>query len=116
MQAPVSSTDTRFSQAIATLQQNLSRRFHVPELARSAGLSPRYFYYRFKEEVGLTFVPFYRNLRMARARVLLAETDQSIKVIALDLGYTRVEVFDREFRQYHSFTPTQYRAHGRKSQ
>ncbi|MBI4459489.1 MAG: helix-turn-helix transcriptional regulator, partial [Acidobacteria bacterium] len=67
-------------------------------------------------EVGMTFVEFYRNLRMTHARELLAGTNQSIKAIALDLGYRRVEVFDREFRQYHSCTPTAYRSRCQKRQ
>ncbi|MBI3894371.1 MAG: helix-turn-helix transcriptional regulator [Acidobacteria bacterium] len=108
--------DTRLFQAIATLQQNLSKRFHAPELARAAGLSIRYFHHGFKQEVGMTFVEFYRKLRMARAREILAGTSQSVKAIALDLGYRRVEVFDREFRQYHSCTPTEYRSRCQKNQ
>ena len=116
LQAPASGTDTRISRAIDMLQEKLAKRFHVAELARTAGLSIRYFRQGFKKEAGLTFVEFYRNLRMGRARELLAKTSQSIKAIAIDLGYTRAEVFDREFKQYHSCTPTEYRTrHCRKS-
>lgn len=101
--------NSRFLQAIAKLQQDLSKRFHVADLARESGLSIRSFHDFFKQEMGATFVEFYHNLRMARAREFLAETEQSIKVIALDLGYMRLEVFDHEFKQAHGCTPTEYR-------
>jgi AraC-like DNA-binding protein len=79
-------------------------------------LSVRSFQQAFKQETGMTFVEFCRNFRMARARELLTRTDQAIKAVAFDLGYTRVEVFDHEFKQVHSCTPTEYRALCRKSQ
>ena len=108
-QPSASSTSWRFSATISQLHENLSRRFHISELAQETGISVRHFHQLCRQELGTNFVKYYRDLRMERASELLIGSEQSIKTIALDLGYGRIEVFCREFRKVFLCTPTEYR-------
>ncbi len=45
--------------------------------------------------------------RMAEARALLRETNQSVDQIAQTLGYLNAVHFFRQFRQHHETTPKQ---------
>lgn len=52
---------------------------------------------------------FLLDLRMERARELLAGTDQPIKAIATAAGYADVVAFHRAFQSFHEKTPAGYR-------
>ncbi|QPK43583.1 helix-turn-helix transcriptional regulator [Streptomyces gardneri] len=47
---------------------------------------------------------------MERARLLLAETDLAITVIAMDLGYSSSQHFATAFRRETDTTPSRYRS------
>jgi AraC-like DNA-binding protein len=64
----------------------------------------------FRAAYGLTPLQYVNELRMARAKALLADTAHPIKQIAHELGFTDVGYFDRLFRKVTGLSPTQYRA------
>ena len=49
------------------------------------------------------------RLRIERARLLLAETDMPITMIAADLGYSSSQHFATSFRRDTGTTPSRYR-------
>jgi transcriptional regulator GlxA family with amidase domain len=109
-------SDARLIRVVARLEDDVSRRIHLPDLAREVGLSERRLEMIFKRELGMTFVAFYRELRMRYARVSLSKLDVPIKVIALQLGYSSIEAMDREFRRVEGCTPSEFRSGFAKSQ
>lgn len=80
--------------------KHLSDRFH---------LSGKYASYLFKEEFNMKFVDFIVQLRMERAEELLAETEQSVQNIALQVGYANSITFGRVFKRIVGVTPGDYR-------
>ncbi|CAM4083461.1 AraC family transcriptional regulator [Paenibacillus alkaliterrae] len=80
--------------------KHLSDRFHV---------SGKYVSYLFKEEFNMKFVDFIVQLRMERAEELLAETEDSVQNIALQVGYANSITFGRVFKRIVGVTPGDYR-------
>ncbi|TFE23459.1 helix-turn-helix domain-containing protein [Cohnella luojiensis] len=80
--------------------KHLSDRFHI---------SGKYVSYLFKEEFNMKFVDFIVKLRMERAEELLAETEESVQNIALQVGYANSITFGRVFKRIVGVTPGDYR-------
>lgn len=80
--------------------KHLSDRFHI---------TGKYASYLFKEEFNMKFVDFIVQLRMERAEVLLAETEESVQNIALLVGYANSITFGRVFKRITGVTPGEYR-------
>lgn len=80
--------------------KHLSDRFHI---------SGKYASYLFKEEFNMKFVDFIVQLRMERAEELLAETEESVQQIALQVGYANSITFGRVFKRIAGVTPGDYR-------
>jgi two-component system response regulator YesN len=80
--------------------KHLSDRFHI---------SGKYASYLFKEEFNMKFVDFIVQLRMERAEELLANTEESVQNIALQVGYANSITFGRVFKRITGVTPGDYR-------
>ena len=65
----------------------------------------------FREELGCTFRAHVANLRIERARRLLAETERSIVDVAGETGWSSLAHFNSAFRRQVGATPSAYR-HG----
>lgn len=81
----------------------------VHELAEIAGLSRAAFAARFFEIVGAPPVQYLRDVRMRLACRLLRETDQGIKEIAADVGYSSEASFSKAFSRCCGMAPGEYR-------
>lgn len=80
--------------------KHLSDRFHI---------SGKYASYLFKEEFNMKFVDFIVQLRLEHAEGLLAETEESVQSIALQVGYANSITFGRVFKRVIGVTPGDYR-------
>lgn len=87
---------------------------HYPEkielnaLARTAGMSPKYFCHFFSEMTGRTPIDYVNYYRIERACFQLANTDVSITEAALLCGFNDVSYFIRTFKKYKGRSPRQY--------
>ena len=72
-------------------------------------MSECHFSRMFKKAAGYSPLQFFIRLRMARARQLLLETDQSIIDVGLEVGYSSHSHFSQVFKREVGVTPTQYR-------
>ncbi len=78
-------------------------------LAEHVHLCPEYLLRIFKKQEGVTILQYTNDLKLARAKQLLAETDMQIKEIAAELGFTGVGYFGRFFKSKTGDTPNLYR-------
>lgn len=93
---------------------HLSHRVSTSEIAERMGVSTSTLARRFKEATGLTVAEYVARQRAERAARLLATTSQSVRDIALYVGYDDANYFVKVFRAAYSMTPTAYReAHAR---
>jgi AraC family transcriptional regulator, arabinose operon regulatory protein len=97
-------------QAQEHLRRNFAKPVSVPDLARTAGLSPSHFSALFRAATGGGVVEYTKRLRMARARELLITTTSDVGDIARAVGYADAFYFSRQFRTVHGCSPSDYRA------
>ena len=81
---------------------NLSRQLHCSE---------RHFSRLFREEFGVPFRARQIELRLQRARQLLADTDAKIINVAYDSGYRHLGLFNAMFKKRFGLTPSEWRQH-----
>jgi AraC family carnitine catabolism transcriptional activator len=76
------------------------------EIARRVGLSLRQIERRFKDELHLSVLQQYRQIRMAKAHQLLQQTELSVTQIALSCGFVSPEYFCRLYRGQFGCSPS----------
>lgn len=99
----------KLRRVLSAMEANLAGEFHLGHLAEVAGMSEYHFSRLFKKAAGYSPSQFFIRLRMARARQLLVETDQSVIDIGLEVGYSSPSHFSQVFKREVGVTPTQYR-------
>lgn len=72
-------------------------------------LNPVYFSKLFKQKTGTGYKEYLTNLRMERAKELLANPDLSVTKIAELAGYPDVRHFTQVFRKHYNCTPSHFR-------
>lgn len=82
----------------------------IAELATLCGISRRHLIRAFRQQTGQTIGGFVQQITIDRARQQLAETGDSIKVVAAKLGYASSAAFATAFRRSCGVSPTQFRS------
>ena len=88
---------------------SLDRLIGLDELAALVDLSRFHFCAAFKLATGMTPHEWLTNLRMQRAKHLLASTDWPIVNVALEVGYETPSAFAAAFRKVTGSTPSVFR-------
>lgn len=71
--------------------------------------NPKYISFIFKEQLGVKFVDYLTDVRVAQAKRLLLSTDDLIPDIAAQVGYMHAVSFNRVFKKVVGITPGGYR-------
>lgn len=79
------------------------------ELAAYCGCSPRHFSRLFLQHFGVSLRSRQTEMRLLKARRLLAETDSRVMTVAAACGYRHLGVFNALFKRRFSMTPTEWR-------
>lgn len=96
--------------AISLIQQRYWDRLSLSALARQVGMSKSRLSHRFRDVLGVTFRDYLLRVRLERAKLLLSEGRASITEVAYDVGFGDLARFDKVFKRYTGFTPSDYRA------
>jgi transcriptional regulator GlxA family with amidase domain len=88
---------------------HLDEALTLPVLAAKAHVSTRTLSRRFEAETGRGALQWIRERRIARARALLEDTDQSVTDIAFTTGFGSLGAFRRQFARATGATPRDYR-------
>src|SRR5262249_46296664 len=91
------------------VRERLGMPIGLDDLAGVVGLSRFHFCKAFRLATGYTPHQWLVNLRMERARPLLADHKLSVTEIALAVGYQTPSSFAASFRKATGSTPTTYR-------
>ncbi|WP_022662572.1 GlxA family transcriptional regulator [Paucidesulfovibrio longus] len=81
----------------------------VGDLADAGGLEPRTLHRRFLARLGLSPQAYLREVRVERAKKLLASGTRSVEDIAGEVGYLDAAGFRRLFKSATGLTPGEYR-------
>ncbi len=91
------------------IQENLSSRLTVKEVADHMRYNEKYFIYLFKKHFGTTPAAFIKNARLEKAKYELLYTDNKSAYIINKIGYSTVQKFSRDFKAYTGFSPSEFR-------
>lgn len=104
---------------IRLLMQQLTEaeilQYSVAELAERCNCSPRHFNRLFLQNLGTSFRARQTELRLVKARQLLAETEEPVATVALAVGYKHPALFHAHFKRQFGANPTDWRHTQRES-
>ena len=95
------------------IKENYTRRLNFQLLADHVGYSYDRLRHIFKEKVGVSPSRYLLNVRIQRAKELLASTDYTIEYIAKVTGFGGASRFVETFRMEIGQTPKKYRESNR---
>ena len=100
--------------AVARMGESAEVPLDLPSLAREFNVSYRWFRRAFAHHTGLSPHKYLQEIRLARARTLLAQSSLSIKEIASQTGFGDEQYFCRCFHNKVGQSPGVWRSHARK--
>jgi AraC-like DNA-binding protein len=95
--------------ALDKLSERLSRPVGLSEAARWAGMSPRTFQRRCREELGVGLAVWLKRARALKALELLADPELPVGEVAMLCGYQSPSAFTRAFRELLGSPPGDWR-------
>jgi AraC family transcriptional regulator of arabinose operon len=101
--------DRRIALAIDAMEQHLSARLTVPDLAAAVDLSPSRFAHVFRCTMGVSPLRYVHDLRMRRAQQLLADTSLPVHEVRRQVGWRDPSHFSKAFRRRFGVGPRRYR-------
>lgn len=91
------------------IENNYRKSISLADIAKAMNLSSPYLSTSVRNLTGRTVLEWIKERRMAEARRLLLETNDSVAQIAEETGYKETTYFIRQFRQFHHQTPNVWR-------
>lgn len=88
---------------------NLVEELREGDLAALTGMSPSTFSRHFQRATGSNFVSYVSEMRINRAREMLAHDDRPILEVCFDVGFHNLSNFNRRFRAMTGMCPREYR-------
>jgi len=102
---------------IATLQEvhqfiedNFMRDIPIAAICKEFGLNRTKLQEGFNQLFSTSVHALISLKRMDKARKMLRETDEPVKIIAIECGYKTLSSFTRVFTRLHQKSPTRYRS------
>jgi AraC-like DNA-binding protein len=102
-------SDEYVKNAITYIHHHYDCDIRVKDIAASVNVHPGYFHRIFKASMGCTVMEYLVNIRMEKAKMLLAQTDIPITDIASYVGINSREYFSSLFKKHTDSTPFHYR-------
>lgn len=97
------------NEAIRFIHESYHKPLDLAMVSNHVSLNYAYFSNLFKKNIGKGFTEYLRDVRLDKARRLLAETDHKIVEVATMVGYESYKSFTRAFRDVMDMQPTEYR-------
>jgi len=106
----IGAMDSRIGHALTEIHADPGRQWTVAALANIVHLSRSAFAQRFTERVGHTPAAYLSQLRLEIAADYLRNTEDPIKAIAAEVGYSSNAAFTRAFSKRYGVTPKEWRS------
>lgn len=102
-------SDEYVKNAVTYIHHHYDCDIQVKDIAASVNVHPGYFHRIFKASMGCTVMDYLANIRIEKAKMLLAHTDIPITDIASYIGINSREYFSSLFKKHTGSTPLNYR-------
>lgn len=87
------------------IEKKAYEKFKIGDIANEVGISMRYLQKRFKVLYGITPKGYAMQIAMDRAYSKIAQ-GKMIKEVALEMGYSDMYAFSRQFKKYYGYSPS----------
>lgn len=104
----------RFKDVLSYIEEHYTESISLEDMARVAGLSPRYFCRFFRKMTQCTPTEYLNYYRIECACEQLAEVQISITDVALNCGFNDISYFIKAFHRAKGVTPKQYKEASRQ--
>ena len=91
------------------IHQNADQVLDRTQLAQMMGYSVPHFHRIFTAEIGENITAYIRRVRLERAANKLITGAVDLTQIGLEAGYQSQAAFSKAFKQYHNYTPSEFR-------
>lgn len=105
----------RLQPAIDFIHQNFHKKITLEQIARAAHFSVSRLCHLFRERMQMTVIAYLNEVRISRAKHLLAATDWGCLEICFESGFENLSYFNRTFKKLTGLTPSQFRKQNRRS-
>lgn len=95
--------------ALAFMEENYACDIDVDTVARQVGISTRYLFRQFRENLSDTPAAYLARLRLEKSKTLLLNTGLSVAEIAVRCGFRSASYFDYAFKQNTGSSPRDFR-------
>lgn len=100
-----------FADEIRTyMEEHYKEDISLQDLAAKVGYSDAYFCKMFKQYFDKSFIMYLNDIRISKAKELLADVGINIKDVSTEAGFREANYFARVFRRATGYSPREYRA------
>ena len=110
----IGSSHRVITQILDYINQNYSQDFGLNEMAEMVHMNHAYLSILFKDEVGISFVRYLTQIRMAHAKELLLKGEH-VQDVSVAVGYNNYRYFCNIFKKEEGVTPMQFKGGVRKT-
>ncbi len=103
----------KIERAKVIMVENINKDIDIKGIATNLGISYSLFRKAFKEYTGYAPAQYIQELKLRKAKELLAETNYTVKEISYELNFSSYEYFLSFFKKRVGHTPMEYRNLGR---
>ncbi len=111
--APVSSAP--INRALGYVHAHFHESISVGDAATFVGYTPNHFNFCFRNQIGIPFGEYLRNMRLTYGENLLKASNMPVTEVAFESGFNSLSHFTRSFREKHGCSPTEFRHNERKN-
>lgn len=97
---------SRIARAIGKVRKDFRAPLSVPDLARTAAMSPSSFHEHFKSVTGTTPLQYQKDLRLIEAKALLVARQHTVAEAAYAVGYESPTHFSRDYSRKFGLPPS----------
>lgn len=91
------------------IDANFNKRLTLAVISKTLAINPHYLHRIFKKELGKTPAEYLLDIRIQKAKFLLATTTQPSTDIAFEVGFNSLSHFSKVFKEKVGIPPTGYR-------
>ena len=96
-------------EAIRYIEKNFMLNINVTDICKHLGIDRTYFYKIFKEKMKMSPQEWLLNTKLTKAKILIKDTDLSLKNIAITVGFKDYANFSKMFKLKFRQSPLQYK-------
>ena len=107
-----SSKESLLFKARQFMEENLSNKISIDDIAHHLGVSNSWFRREFYNETGVPPATYLGRVRLQTSKYILLSSEKSIKEIATECGFSTTEYFCKFFKDNTGMTPSEFREQG----